>query len=81
MVKILLRCDCNGCLATKQHTVKDHGRDTKCSIHTAISQKIQILLKIVLYKQIRTSYMLVLRFIVNGLACDFGVRMVLVIAF
>ena len=53
------------------------GRDTICGIHAAISQKLQTLPLNVLYKQIKTSCMLVLRTIVNGLAWDCGVCMVL----
>ena len=34
-------CNGNGCLATKEHTVKGHERDTICGIHAKISKTLR----------------------------------------
>ena len=34
-------CNRNGCLATKEQTVKGHGRDTICGIHAKISKTLR----------------------------------------
>ena len=43
--KYLPHLDHNGCLATKEHKVKDYVRDTICFIHSAIFQELQTLFK------------------------------------